>query len=372
MRPARARDALVRGCEESLFGVHGTRHFVLGDEPSPVVPGIRAVVGNAAVRSGAADRHEPRRPPADIPARVRPDDVLPGREEPIERSLDTVGVPGLHHVRRRKPQVPGIQRDPLEGEILRHEGTVRRPADDESFRAGSANRDRLLAQGDFLPLRAALRPAVDDRLPVEVLHVGIEVREPPRDALVPSQSHAGQAGQRDPLDEVPADDEPHGQPDSRRADSEVRIVRQDRLAALREGARNDPAVRSRRLIGITRRPEAESRGGRGVARTRKRRQHGLPGIGNEHEIVSREAGREEAPHGGRPRKKALRGDLLPPRGGELLAHHEEDAERVGGSESPRRQAEKGELEPPSSLVRVEKRVDAIGQGGHVRAFVGRK
>ncbi len=94
-----------------------------------------------------------------------------------------------------------------------------------------------------------VRVAVE-ALEVEVGDVGAEVREPPGDALVVADDHAGE-----PRERVAADVEPavvaqlgavqaHLRPDRRHRGAEVRVVREQREARLGERAREHPRVRS--------------------------------------------------------------------------------------------------------------------------------
>ena len=87
-------------------------------------------------------------------------------------------------------------------------------------------------------------------LEIKILHVGPGVGEAPRNARIAADEDAGKA-RKGGADHVEPRRAQLGEvPNRRRGQTEMRIVREERLAARRVRARNRPAVRSQREIGV--------------------------------------------------------------------------------------------------------------------------
>ena len=368
-----ADDLVVGGGDRSAVRVVGARHLVERDVARPVVGGVPSGRGHGALNGvrGPADGNAPDRVVADVALDVRVDGVLLRLLEVREGVGEFAPVPGPVHAQdRARRRVAAPQGRPRQRDHVARFGRVGRarqgvgydgPVDGlphvEAEIVRVAHAHDLGADGQrFRPVGRDVPAGIARHEPfdVEVLNVRGQVREAPGDPVVPAQDDPGDARQRRADGAEPGTLEMGEIPDRRRAQVQMRIVREERLAGGRPRAAEDPAVGAVR---------------RGTGRRQRRRAGGLDrrlrpdagkvgqddgrvsGIGREEfeEPVGRHAGQLD---------QAQAEQFPSPVPGEVPGHHLSPREGVPRRPRLRPMAEDQELRRQRAVAGVEKRVDA--------------
>ena len=213
---------------------------LVADVPGPV--GVHHVLcGHREVRGGSAELLPAGRP-------VDLEECVGGgtRRQCCPRERDGVPVAAVRGAAPRRC----VRADCAE--LLVHVGE-QRPVPGRAHREAKGlvtteDLDRLVTHPQrTLPAVVEVRRP-GDLLQVEVLHVGAEVRESPRDAPVVTDDHPGEAGEREPgdVERTPVTHrrtvQAHLVPDAGKRHPEVGVVGEDRLAGRRVVAVDDPGV----------------------------------------------------------------------------------------------------------------------------------
>ena len=405
------------------------------------IPGVvlRDALGTCRARppgGGLAQRDQAGQDVADVPLDVGIDEVLGWRAVAVERDLELVEARrdvDLEERLEREVNLCGGRpaqaqdRPVLEPRVdVAQDDAVPGRAHVELDVRATRDLDRLVP--DVERDRAALVDvsgwiALVDGLEEEVLGVGPDVRRAPRDPRVVAQHDTRCAGEGDARDIEGASlrhlaaVQPVHDPDRRHREAEMRVVGQDRLAALCFVARDDPVVRPDaiaahepctpieageardrrahvRQVGqgrgtrVAQRGDLVPRSGRAAAsRGRAGRRAGAPGpdearrrdhgrrrvVGREQLIRLRPTaeagvGEESEDLGVDVAAERPRLDLLPGRRVERRPRLERDATDAAGARQQPRDDEWGRQ---PSVVLVDPGVDAIGVGGDHRDRVGR-
>ncbi len=381
----RGHDAVVGGHHESCRRVERKREVLERDHPGPVVR-ARAGDREQSVRSRPHGNRSGGGV-ADVALDVGVDEVL--RRRPQEpRALEELGpvARGGDGEERLRGAIARVEARPGK----RHGGPEtagpRQHVGDQGSVHGVAHRDdgvglashadRLAALPEPLPLPAVAVAGRIVRVQLfdeEVLHVRLERRQAPGDSVVVADDHARKARQRGSGRAKAGRVERGEIPDRRRAQAEVRIVGEDRPAARRARARNDPGVAAPILAGGQAEagervegarqldPGGRREAGGGTAGHRRRR--GGPRLPALQDRGPRAGEREKLrrPLGPDRLDEPRPADLVARVAREVPGHHPSPHEAVDRRPGLRRDRQEPELDG-AGRIRDEKRVDSRAVG----------
>ena len=309
IRIGRRRRTMIRRDDRMRGRIVEVRQVVERNPAGPFTGAAPAVGGNRSV-ARRADGHFAGRVVADVAGHVGVDEVLRRRHEVPKRGGELGPVPRVVEAQERgNGRVLAIECGPAERERLerrrlrsrlarsgvvrvervRDERTVPRDADVDADRRAALDRDRFGDHDDALLCATELGELARrvEMLAVQIFDIGGDVGGAPRDEAIASERDGRRARQRRADHLEIAADHVREIPGGRQPRAEMRIVGQERLAASRQRAVDDPVVRTDRLS--ARVAEQKIADGRiaGRERAEKRRGVGRAGLAGQAGLVGR-------------------------------------------------------------------------------------